>query len=184
MVTFASVANGQQSSQQQLSNSSTDAELLELLASSNPVAADNAAAMIITRGERMIGPLMKLRGDKRFFAGVMSQSTGSANLVFVSSGDAKQDKELLKLGKLVTMEVAAVYLISAIYFETMNFAQSPYLRDLSLPKPKQKVGNTPKRIDRAWRATDKWYERFTELGIKKLRASDDYPLKNSRVEFR
>jgi hypothetical protein len=106
-----------------------------------------------------------------------------ANFVFGGTGDPKNDKKLLKLGKLVTMEVAALYLISAIYFESQRFSQSPYLTDLSLPQLEQKAANTSKLIDRAWRATEKWYRKLTELGIERLRAADDYPLKNSQVEF-
>jgi hypothetical protein len=64
MLTFATVADGRQTNQQR---SLTDAEMLEQLASADVEAADKAADMIVARGERLIGPLMKLRGDKRLF---------------------------------------------------------------------------------------------------------------------
>ena len=118
LLALGRATNGQQS---KLSTSMTDAELLEQLASSNVEIADRAADMIVARGERMIAPLMKLKGDKRLFAGLLVRNTSPANFVFGPSGDPKQDEKLLKLGKLVTIEVAALYLISAIYFESQHF---------------------------------------------------------------
>ena len=179
VLTFASVANGLQLNQSQLS----DAELLERLASPNGQSADEAAALILSRGERMIGPLMKLRGDKRFYMGLMHQNPRTSDTMFLATGNAEEDQRLLKNGELVTVEVAALYLISAIYHKDVSFAHAPFLTDLSVPAVERRRSNTRKLIDRAWKATEKWYRNFTASSLEKLRAADEYPLKAAKVKF-
>lgn len=179
ILTFTSVAQGQQPNQQQSSNSLTDAELLGQLASPDRQTADAAAALILERGERMLAPLMKLHGDKRLYAGFLHRTRTDS--WFGGTGDPKNDKELVKRGYVITVEVAALYLISAIHYGTFSFASLPYLTDLTAEYRDQQ--NTPKLIGKAWKATEKWYRRLTESGLEKLRAADDYPLKNSQVEF-
>ena len=161
----------------------TDAQVIEELAASNRQKADAAVDEIMSRGVRMISLLMKKEGDHRFFRGFLARNPLTATGVTAASGDPKKDRILLEEGRLVTVEVAALYLITAIYWESLHIAQSPYLTDYSLPVEKRKSRNTKSVVEKAWKATSEWYGRLTTSDITKLRAADHYPLRFSDVGF-
>lgn len=180
---FGGVTRAQEMSKDSPANVKTDLQLIEDLAASTHKPANSAVDEILRRGVRMMPLLMKMRGDKRFFSGFLARSSGSATIVFVPSGDPKQDKRLLREGKFVTVEVAALYLITAIYYDSLDIAQGPYLTDLSLPEVDRNASNTKKLVERAWKATTDWHQRLTASNISILRAADDYPLKTADVRF-
>lgn len=162
----------------------TDTQLVERLAAPEPATANAAVDEVLSRGERMIPLLMKLKGDRRYFNGSLARgSEESSTSIPAPSSDPKVNRWLLKRGKLVTVEVAALYLVTAIYRGTLNIADSPYLTDLSLPGFKQRQGNTTGLIKRAWRSTTAWQKRLAAAGLAKLKADDDDPLKAASVRF-
>jgi hypothetical protein len=161
----------------------SDSEVIEELAAPNYKAADAAVDEILRRGVRMIPLLMKKQGDQRFFRGYLARTPHTATSVTVPFGDPKKDKKLLEKGELVTVEVAALYLITAIYYESLHIAQSPYLTDLSLPEIKRRQANKKNLIERAWKATGEWYQRLIASDLQTLRAAKDYPLKSADVGF-
>jgi hypothetical protein len=162
----------------------TDAQLVERLAAPDTRTANAAIDEIMSRGERMIPLLMKLRGDRRYFNGSLSRgSEESSTSIPAPSSDPRTNRWLLKRGKLLTVEAAALYLITAIYHGTLQFADSPYLTDLSLPEVERRQGNTTGLIKRAWKSTAAWHGRLSASGLAKLKAADDHPLKAASVRF-
>jgi hypothetical protein len=81
------------------------------------------------------------------------------------------------------MEVAALYLICAIYHNTIEFAQSPYLTDLRLPVNKRDGRNSPELVARAWQAVEEWSRRLDSTTIRELHSRKDDPLRGSGVHF-
>lgn len=158
----------------------TDAQLIERLASPDHRTADAAAAAILSRGERMIPLLMKLRGDRRPFSGGLTSSPSSSAFVFVPDGG---EKKALEEGRRVTVEVSALFLITAIYHGTLSIAQSPFLTDLKLPEVRRRSVNSKRLVERAWNSTADWQRRLEASGLAKLKAENDYPLKAASVRF-
>lgn len=69
----------------------------------------------------------------------------SSFLLPLPTGNAKGDES-----RVITVEVAALYLISAVFYDSLEFAQAPYLTDGSSVKMNR--FNTPSRVSEAWRA--------------------------------
>jgi hypothetical protein len=74
-----------------------------------------------------------------------------------------------------------MYLISAIYYETVEFAQAPYLTD-GTPVEWDRF-NTPERIGEAWDSVERWGKAFKREGLASLRAKRLSPLSGARVRF-
>lgn len=176
-------ARAEEAGQGPPASAATDAQVVERLAAAEPATVNAAVGEVMTRGERMIPLLMKLKGDRRYFAGTFSNNVESSTSMPGPSGDPKLRRWLLESGKLVTVEVAALYLITAIYHGTLDIATSPYLTDLSLPEEKRRQANTKGVVRRAWKSTAEWRRRLDASGLAKLKAGDDYPLKSASVKF-
>lgn len=161
----------------------TDTQILENLASQDRELADTAVEEILKRGERMIPLLIQKKGDERFVLAKLTRSENSGQAIYLPSPDKKSNKRLLKQGKLVTVEVAALYLITAIYYNDLFISQSPYLTDFSLPKEKRRAANTKEVVNKAWEATESWYKRVKIDGMEKLRKDEEYPFRKSEVKF-
>src|SRR5678815_4140284 len=113
----------------------SDSELINEL--SSPRGATFAVDEIIHRGARMIPLLLNLKGDQRpAFAALGHHLSATPTMVAINPSDVHP-------GRTLTMEVAALYLICAIYYDTVEFAQSPYLSDLRLPASKRDALNSP-----------------------------------------
>lgn len=173
----------QEVSKTRSSNTKTDAQLIEALAAPKYEKADAAVDEIMRRGVRMIPLLIQKKGDQRFFRGWLARDPLSATGVAAPFKDPKKNKWLIEEGKLVTVEVAALYLITAIYYDSLDIAHSPYLADFSLPEIERKMGNKKPLVERAWKATVEWSERLAASDIATLRAADDVPLWTSKVRF-
>ena len=152
-----------------------DAELIEALSSVR--GSVGVTDEILQRGARMIPLLLKVKGDQRpAFAALGHHLSATPTRIAPTPADVEP-------GKTLTMEVAALYMICAIYYNTVEFAQSPYLTDLRLPARKRDALNTPDLIARAWQSVEEWSSRVDVTTIQKLRERKDDPLKGSEVEF-
>lgn len=140
--------------------------------------ATKAVESLYAGGESSIEELMSFRGNRAGFLGYgLGRPESSCNLRAVASPESIRD------GRAVTVEVAALYLICAIYEEDLSFAHCPFLCDESLPKEKKRHKNLPKLIKRAWRSVDQWYSEYRALGIGELRLREDRPLKRGNLTF-
>lgn len=167
----AVIANG---TQNQLVTKS-DSELINALSSIRE--STGAPDEIIHRGVRMIPLLLNVKGDQRpAFAALGHHLSATPTRVAINPSDVVP-------GETLTMEVAALYLICAIYHNTVEFAQSPYLTDLRLPVGKRDALNSPELVARAWQSVEEWNRRLERTTIKKLRSSKDDPLHGSGVAF-
>jgi hypothetical protein len=181
---FGSISYQQPKQEHRMIQELTDAELVEMIASRQWDQRTAAAEEIVKRGERMIPLLIKRKGDKRALAGdFTSGDGGSAVAISVPTGNESNDRILMKEGKFVTVEVAALYLITAIYWDSLNIAQGPYLTDLSLPEIKRREANTEKLIKRAWKSVDSWVKALNKEGMDALRAKKHAPLDDGNLGF-
>jgi hypothetical protein len=180
---FGTVSYQQPKQEQRMIQELTDEELMETLSSRQWEEATSAAEGIFKRGERMIPSLLKRKGDKRYFWGDFTRDTNSAVMIFQPSGKEKQDRTMMKEGKFVTVEVAALYLITAIYHESLNIAQGPYLTDFSLPEIKRRAANTEKLIKRAWKSVESWVVQLNRDGMNALKAKKHAPLDDGNLGF-
>jgi hypothetical protein len=161
-------------SQKQLITKS-DSELINALSSIRE--STGVPEEILHRGARMIPLLLKVKGDQRpAYAGLGHHLSATPTIVARNPSDVVP-------GKTLTMEVAALYLICAIYHNTVEFAQSPYLTDLKLPVGKRDALNSPELVARAWQSVEEWSKRLDRTTLEKLRSLKDDPLKGSDVAF-
>jgi len=139
--------------------------------------AHKAVSEVFARGDSMIPALLALKGNKRPFAGASWLVRPTAGQLIFPSG--KNDEA----GRGVSVEVAALYLITAIYQNNLQFAQSPYLTDLAVAPDKRRAMNSEALIERAWQSTEEWAALLKAEGIEQLRREKRAPLDGSRVAF-
>jgi hypothetical protein len=156
--------------------SMSDDELLKTLESRDQETAHGAVVEIMRRGEPILPVLLRLKGNKKFFYGYGLGHHNSAMLIPLPTGNRKSDE-----GRVITVEVAGLYLISAIYHESLEFSHAPYLTD-DTPVKMQRY-NTSARVTKAWQSVSNWYERVKLQGLERLRSQQDSPLKGSGLRF-
>ena len=157
-------------------SSASDQELIAALASTDKESSHDAVVEIMRRGERMLPLLLKCKGNKKYFYGAGLGHRYSATLIPLPTGNAKADES-----RVITVEVAALYLISAIFYDSLEFAQAPYLADGS--RVKMNRFNTRARVSEAWRSVERWNERLQVEGLRVLREKKDAPLQTSKAQF-
>lgn len=160
-----------------------DIRLLERLGTPNYETANRVIDEILKRGDRMLPRLMVLKGDQTLFWGSLARNPNAASFYYSPSADRQRNRRLLRSGQLVTSEVAALYLITAIFYQDLYISQSPYLCDFSAAPEKRKTANSSDNIKKAWISTETWYQKVKLNGIEAARADHDYPFKSGDVEF-
>lgn len=151
------------------------------LASDDEKEATKAALEIFKRGKTMIPHLMNLKGVKSIYEGYcLNDYKGGVGVSKPSDETSPKDADVDN-GWYVTVEVASLYLISAIYYKNISFAQVPHLTGNKYVKGRRY--NIPKRVRKAWKATEKWFKKFEKKGIEKLRQSNEFPLKTTEIHF-
>lgn len=136
-----------------------------------------AAMEVVRRGERMIPLLLASKGNTNPVpCGALGSSDSNGAITLLPSDNKEFDE-----GRSLTIEVAAVYLISAIYFEEFGFADAAYLQD-GLPVEFWRY-NTNERVSRAWSAVECWYFEYQALGMQSLRKQGRPPLRESGLWF-
>jgi hypothetical protein len=132
---------------------------------------------IFKRGEKALPFLMRLKkNNKQYFGYCLGDPKGADSIFTISSVKGSQ----------VNLEVASLYLVTAIYFNNLAFANLPYLSDRKQDKVFGIKGynyNTPKRIKKAWESTENWYKKMQKAGLEKLRKDNEFPLKSSKIHF-
>jgi hypothetical protein len=154
----------------------TDEQVIVALSSQDSGRSHQAVEEVMKRGERMIPLLMHSKGNTQAFYGYGLGNHSSAFLLPSPTGNKKLDE-----GSIITVEVAALYLISAIYHETLEFAEAPYLTDGT--HVRQQKFNTRKRVAAAWASVEKWAQALKGERLESLRSIQRSPLKDSIVHF-
>ena len=173
---FGMIGLEQKSSEIKAVENLKDEDIIAVLMSRNTESAYAAVEEIMRRGDRMIPLLQRCKGEKRFFYGYgLGHRLSTFVIPFPVKGTEIDD------GSFITIEVAALYLISSIYHKTTEFAEAPYLTD-GKPVSWQRF-NTPERVREAWESTEKWIEAFKSEGLETLRSKRLSPLSRSKVHF-
>lgn len=176
MPLYGMIALDQKANENRTVENLKDQDVIAGLSDRNTESAHMAVGEIMRRGDRMIPLLLRCKGNKSFFYGY---GLGHRLSSFVIPFPVKDTE--INDGSLITVEVAALYLISSIYHKTTEFAEAPYLSD-GKPVNWQRF-NTPERVSEAWESTEKWIEAFTSEGIEALRSRGLSPLSRSKVRF-
>lgn len=158
----------------------THKQFLEQLGSGDHRACDEAAAKILERGEVMIDPLLELQGDGRWYAGWLGNRRGSMLVTLPMPGFPLTPEQQ---EKVVTVEVAALYLVEAIHRKRLDFASSALLTDLSLPEAQRRAANKKDYVTRGFEAARRWSDEVKRDGIEALRAAGNNPLRSARLAF-
>jgi len=173
---WGEIASGQKQNEMKSMENLNDEEVIAALSSQNAEAAHQAVKEIMQRGDRMIPLLLRCKGNSNFFYGYGLGHRSSGFLIPLPSGD-KQTND----GSFISIEVAALYLISAIYHKSLEFAEAPYLTDGKSVEWQR--FNTPERLKDAWDAVETWMQEFKSEGMESLRSKDRSPLSRSKVHF-
>jgi hypothetical protein len=152
--------------------------LVRQLGSNDVATATTASKMLLTCGSKGIETLATLRGDARLYYG---RPPGDRNSAFLTVAPESADK--IGRERAVSVEVAALYLINAIYFGDPEFAQSAYLTDNSLPPVERTARNSQERIDAAWSSVDRWLSEYRGRGLRSMRRRRVDPLFFTSIRF-
>ncbi len=168
------------------SRNMTDAEVIEALASDDRDLVERAVSEVMLGGERLIPLFVKLKGDRRCFAAIRKLGEwGPGNIRF----DPRNRELCAKDPDAITVEVAALFLISAIYYNDLEFATPPSLCDRASPHDNRGYrcagdkSNTRERVEKAWIAVEKWISEIETNGIESLRERKRDPLAGSEIAF-
>ena len=159
----------------------SDEQVIGQLASRNRAEADAAVGEIMHRGPQMIPLLLKQRGNRDFFPGTSLLNPRASILLPVpSEGMPLPESEK---DRVITVEAAALYLISAILAGELNFSRAPLLLDLDEPQGKRTIANTPERLKRAFDAAEQWHRSGRAASTQKGRAAANDPLAASNLRW-
>jgi hypothetical protein len=145
----------------------TDKELVSKLNSSDSKEAAQIAIEIVKRGEKTLRFLFYLKNNKQIYRGIDC---------------LKHPDDFIFDSNDIVVEVVALYLISAIYYDNIAFANAPYLVTTN-KNAEDHTLNRPERIKKAWKATESWFKKLRETNLEKLREVNEFPLKSSNVHF-
>ena len=159
----------------------SDEQVVQQLASRDRIDADAAVGETIGRGPRMFRLLLNQRGNRQFFAGTSLLNPRASILLPVpTEGFVVPESQK---ARVVTVEAAALYLISAIHSGELHFAQAPLLLDLNEPQGKRTIANTEERMMRAFDAAEQWYRVNAADTLQKRRGAANEPIAASRLSW-
>ena len=158
-----------------------DEDLILKLISEDDKESTKAAIEIFKRGEKMFPHLLKLKGIKSIYQGYCLNDSKSGVGFSRPNEETSPEDANIDNGWYITAEVVSLYFISAIYYENLSFAQVPYLTGNKYVKERRY--NTPERVKKAWKATEKWYKKLQKDGLEKLHQDNEFPLKSTEIHF-
>ncbi|MCB2262165.1 MAG: hypothetical protein LGR52_04395 [Candidatus Thiosymbion ectosymbiont of Robbea hypermnestra] len=165
----------------------SDAELVYRLTSRDFKKSSPAAVEVVRRGDRLFEQLFALSSDQRYFTG-RSLMDPTANMLLPVPLEGFEIPKS-KRNWVITVEVAALYLISAIYHNDIHFARVPLLYPenprsrLHGDAKSDKPGNTEERVERAHKAIDAWIQAWRKYGLDALRSQGHHPLSGSNLRW-
>lgn len=179
-VFFSTVTLGQELVSTSVMKDLSDEQVVEKISSQNQMEATQALNQAFERGTRVIPLLLKLKDDRRFYYGKRLGRT--------RTGDFKIDPSnanyiTVDETNVETIEGAALYLISAIYFGSLEFTHSAFLLDTCLREEEREVGNTQPLLARAWASTERWSLELEGKGLSTMFKEKRNPLSGSGVRF-
>ena len=130
------------------------------------------------RGERMIPLLLQNKGDQRPYAGGGLGKETAAWAFMIP----KEGKPLRKSDPpVITVEIASLYLISAIYYGRLDFAEGPVLVNRTKSAGERKLLNNDNRqMKRVYDTYADWVKKVKAEGLDALRQRNEPPLAGTR----
>jgi hypothetical protein len=116
-----------------------------------------------------IGCLLKLKGKTK-----KARFTGATRTNYKSADQYKPPKHP------ASVEIAALYYISYLFYENWEHANSVSLFD---QESKKLNSNTKKSVKKAYKSYQKWFEKVKEIGLEKAREQKLDPLQNSGIAW-
>ena len=176
---FAFSATAQETASNMAAKQVEASDLVQKLSSKDEATAENAAKQIFALGDAAIPLLLSQKENRSCFYGLraLGDWSGGGTVQAVPSCDVGSSQ--------ITVEVAALYLISAIFFEDLEFAGPPFLCAISKASKTctDNTGNSRKRIKKAWLATQDWNKKVEKSGISYLRERNLHPLHEAGLSF-
>ena len=160
--------------------STADTQLVEQLTSKDPRVSTEVAEAILRRGERMVVPLLRMKGRTQPFTGALGNPRGSMTTTMPMPGFSLTPEQQ---ERVVTVEVAALYLISAIHEGRLDFASSALLCDLDVPPELRKAANKREYLERGYASAQAWSDACKKDGLQSLRVRGEDPLQGARLAF-
>jgi len=169
-------------------NKLTKEQLLRLFTSEETEECAQAIEYLFKQGVESFDFLLSMQGNKEpLWANLNHPLSGTMTVMgfpsrFYASGLLPELSDENK-EKVVTIEVASLYLISAIYHDKLIFAFNPLLADLNLPPNKRMAANKEEYLIRGFLSARKWVKKCQEVGLETLRQQDEDPLKNANLAW-
>jgi hypothetical protein len=160
----------------------SDAQVVRDLAARDEGKASRAVREVLARGGRMIPHLLKLKGDRRCFRGDVALGSHAGCSFRLMP---EKDEHCYEAGSSSTVEVAALFLIEAVYRDDLKFAQGATLieRDTDGQQRLDVEYNGRQVIARAWAEAERWFAEFERDGLEALRAKGRGPFAGTRLGF-
>ena len=161
----------------------SDAQVVKDLTGSSEKKAARAVHEVLARGGRMIPLLLKLKGDRRCFYGDWELGSHAGCSSRMAPNKRNQCYEWSNAS---TVEVAALYLIEAVYRNDLEFAQGVTLIERDPEDGQQRLDvkmNGREVIARAWGTVEKWFAEFGHEGLEALRAKERGPFAGTKLGF-
>ena len=161
----------------------SDAQVIKDLTGGSEKKASRAVHEVLARGGRMIPLLLKLKGDRRCFMG--DWELGSHAGCSSRMAPNKRNR-CYEWNNASTVEVAALYLIEAVYRNDLKFAQGATLMERDPADGQQRLDvkmNGREVIARAWATAEKWFAEYGHEGLEALRAKERGPFAGTRLDF-
>ncbi len=152
-----------------MDSSPADQRTLQDMGSSDHNVATQAVQKAFDDGEASIAWLVGCQGDHRPYPGKPFGRKLSSTLMLYPENAAS---ELWP----ISVEVACLYVLQAIFDDDMEHASSMLLTDHTLPVMDRRAKNTPKLVERAWREVVTWYSEYKKEGLKSTRIRSRSPL--------
>jgi hypothetical protein len=161
----------------------SDAQVVKDLTGGSEKKASRAVHEVMARGGRVLPLLLKLKGDRRCFMGDWELGSHAGCSVRMRPNKRNQCYEW---GSASTVEVAALYLIEAVYRNDLEFAQGVTLIERDPEDGQQRLDvkkNGREVIARAWGTVEKWFAEFGREGLEALRAKERGPFAGTKLDF-
>jgi hypothetical protein len=157
----------------------SEKELVKGLEAQDAPTANSAVREILKRGVVTLPYLLDYENDRRLFSGTaLINPNASIMLPMAAPGFPVPESAM---DRATTLEVAALYMISAIYFGKVPFANAPLLTDLSVPVGQREARNSKANLRRGFESARKWSRECKERGIEKMREEMRDPLQSGKV---
>ena len=159
----------------------SDLHIISSLTSKNIQEANQAAHAALQRGISLLPQLLAYQGDRRIYAGTALLNPRSSILLPIEvAGFPIPESEM---ERATTLEVAALYLISAIYYNKLPFANAPLLVDKTANRGEREARNRKEYLEWGYKSARQWFQECQKRGLEALRQERLDPLAYAKLSW-